>query len=178
VEDHKSRQERPCVCHQIGTPDESKPWDWAKAEREREVVRQACRRRKDQDGTRSDEPERKRLLKQMRPASAFPSPAAEDVTRGRTGEPGDDGRYRRPQMRHAKAGEEGELARGKRHRRAEGKPGEPSTDCADAVPVHCPDYAQSAYCLGYSAQRKCHGYLSLRVVMTDDSGSTWTRGLN
>ncbi len=176
MEDRKSRQERHHVGQQVGRPREGQPWDRPQAQRERQVVRQACCRREDKDGAHRDQPEWQRLLEQVGPAPALPGPAAEDITRDRAGKPRDDSGDGWPQVCDAQAGEQRYLARAERHRRTEGKPGEPSADRTDAVPIHCPDDGRTADRFGYAAQRNCHGSLSLRVMVTDDSGSTGERG--
>jgi hypothetical protein len=175
VKDHKSRQERDGVGHQVGRAHEGQPLDRAKAHRQGQVMCHARRGREEDDRPGRDQPERKGLLEQMRPARSFPCPAAQHVTHDSTGEPGGGRGNCWPHV-HGEAGKKRDFARGERHRGTEGEPGEAPAHGADAVGVHCPDYAVQVHRPSYSAQRRCHGYLSLRVVVTDNSGSNWAPG--
>ncbi len=176
MEDRESAQERHRVGHQVRSADEDEPRNRPQAHRQSEVVREAGRQREEGDGARGYQPERQRLLEQVWPALPFPGPTAQYVADCGAGEPGHRRRHRRPKLQRAEAHEQRDLTRRKREGRAEREPGKPPADCSDAVRVHCPDHALMAHGPNYSAQRQCHCYLSLRVVVTDNSGSIWAFG--
>ena len=175
MEDHESRQERHRVGHEVRRTGESETRYRAKAHGQREVMGQACRGREEDDRSGGNQPEWQGFFEQVWPARPFPRPTAQYVADDRSSEPGDGRGNSRPHV-HGEAGKQRRLARGERHHRAERKPGEPPAHGADAERVHCPDNAVQVLRPSNSAQRKCHGYLSLRVVVTDNSGSIWASG--
>jgi hypothetical protein len=176
VEDRESRDERHRVGREVSRAHEDKPRNRAQPHRHGQVMRQACRQGEEGDRARGDEPEGQCLLEQIRPAPAFPRPAAQHVADPGACEPGHRRRHRRPQLQQPEARQQGDLARRKRQGGTDGEPGELPADRTDAVRVRCPDHAVSSHGPNYSAQRQCHWYLSLRVVVTDDSGSSWAFG--
>lgn len=175
MEDHEPRQERHGVGHEVGRTCKGEPRYRAKAHGQGQVMGQACRGREENDRSGGDRPEWQGFFEQVWLARALPRPTAQHVAHDRAREPGDGRGYGRPHM-HSEAGKQRGLTGGERHSGAESKPGEPPAHGADAVRVHCPDNAVHVLHPSYSAQRECHDYLSLRVVVTDNSGSNWASG--